>query len=185
VAAAVAHRGRRDHPATAEGSRQQAEEAVGTVGRTQNALNGMRLEMDRKIGAIREQYEGTLDRLQVDLERTVASLEAWASGNPDEFAAGRKSIEFVHGTVGFRTGQPKLKTARGFTWDKVAAKINALGMERFLRRRIEVDREAIIAQRDNLTAGAMLGMGVQIAQDETFYVEPKAEALEQGATVAA
>jgi len=28
-------------------------------------------------------------------------------------------------------------------------------------------------------------MGVAVAQDETFYVEPKAEALEQGATVAA
>jgi phage host-nuclease inhibitor protein Gam len=166
-------------------TRQQAEEAVGAAGRTQNALNGMRLEMDRKIGSIREQYEGTLDRLQVDLERTVASLEAWASANQDEFPAGRKSIEFVHGTVGFRTGQPKLKTARGSTWDKVAAKIEALGLDRYLRRKTEVDREAIIAARDTLTAGEMLAMGVAVAQDETFYVEPKAEALEQGATVAA
>lgn len=166
-------------------TRQQAEEAVGLAGRTQNALNGMRVEMDRKLSAIREQYEGTLDRLQVDLERTVASLEAWALSNPDEFQAGRKSIEFVHGTVGFRTGQPKLKAARGSTWEKVAAKIEALGLDRFLRRKTEVDREAIIAARDTLTAGEMLAMGVAVAQDETFYVEPKAEALEQGATVAA
>lgn len=165
-------------------SRQDAEKTVGLVSRTPAALNELRIQMDRKIADIREQYEGTLDRLQVDLERHVAALEAWASANPDEFPAGRKSVEFVHGTIGFRTGQPRLKPARGSTWDKVARKIEGLGLARFLRRKVEVDREAIIGARDTLTAAEMLAMGVSVVQDETFFVEPKAEALEQGASVA-
>ena len=167
--------------------RLQAEQVTGDVCRLQNEINNLKLDMDGRLQQIRAEYEGELDGRQKQLDSQVLALEAWAKENPDEFPAGRKSIEFVHGIVGFRTGTPKVKTGKRYS--TLAALAKAMLGVPWAKKYVKtaepsLNKEALIADRGTLTAAQLNLFGIQITQDETFYVEPKAETLEQGAKVA-
>ena len=48
----------------------------------------------------------------------------------------------------------------------------------------EVDKEGIIAARATLQAEQLAAVGINITQDEAFYIEPKTEELERGVVAA-
>jgi len=142
--------------------------------------------MEAKLQAIREEYEQLIDVREQGLQRAILSIEAWARANPDEFPAGRKSIETVHGTIGFRTGTPKVQKGKKFSsLEKVAAFMRTLPWARKYVKTaaLSVNKEALIADRGTLTAAQLNSVGLSITQDETFYIDPKAEPLTNGATV--
>ena len=100
-------------------------------------------------------------------------LCAWAEANPGQFPKDKKSIALLAGTLGFRTGTPKLALlSRRFNWEIVLANVQRL-IPKFIRNKPEIDKEAILAERDNETLlTAITGCGLKITQDESFYVEP-------------
>lgn len=130
--------------------------------------------MDQELAFVRGKYEARLAEYGERLEARMAVAKDWCERNPEEFGA-RKSIEMTHGTVGFRTGTPKLRPLSGWTWEKVK---NVAGMilPDYIRTKAEVDKERILADREILAP--MLGkIGVRVDQDESFFVEPKREEL--------
>jgi phage host-nuclease inhibitor protein Gam len=168
-------------------TREDAERHVGIAAGLQNQVNDLKVKMDNELLSVRKRYEGLVDTRSQELDRIVLSLESWANRNPQEFTAGRKSIEFVHGVIGFRTGTPKVKKGRKFpSFEAIADVMAALPWARKYVKHAAatVNKEALIADRGQLTAEQLNTLGLQIVQDETFFVEPKVETLEQGARVA-
>ena len=168
-------------------TREDAERHVGLAATWQNEVNAVKLEMDAELIAVRQRYEGKIDALEQMLGRVILSLEAWANSNPQEFPAGRKSIDFVHGIVGFRTGTPKVKKGRKFPSLEAIAEVMASlpWARKYVKHAVPtVNKEALIADRGQLTAKQLNTLGLQIVQDETFFLEPKAEQHEQGVKVA-
>ena len=94
---------------------------------------------------------------------------------PISVFAKKKSLEMVHGTIGFRTGTPKLKTLKGFTWAS-AKNLVCEFLPAFIRTTEEIAKDKLLADRDveGMTE-KMAQCGIMVAQDETFYVEPKKE----------
>ena len=95
----------------------------------------------------------------------------------------------AHGTIGFRTGNPKLKLLKGFTWASALTLVKKY-IPIYVRMTEDVNKEKLIADRElkevefneNETTrkklpmtNAMAECGIIVAQDETFYVEPKKE----------
>lgn len=159
-------------------TRAEAERLSGEVVKHQLEANRLTVEMDSKIAEIKKQYEGVIDKEKKMIESKTLILNLWASQNPDEFG-GKKSIDFVHAVIGFRTGQPKVEKLKNLTWAKVVQQMQKLAWGRdYLRERDpEVDKEKLIADRNKLTAEKLNKMGLKITQDETFYVDPKTEEL--------
>jgi len=160
-------------------TRARAEEILGEIATLTIEQRAQKNELDRELTAAREKYEAPLTALGKQIEEKTALLESWASANPAEFPKQRKSIDLLHGTIGYRTGTPKLKTLAKWTWDRVLEKLRGLGapVAGFIRTKEEVNKEAIIAA---VTAGNMLvgeerQFGVAVVQDEAFFVEPKLE----------
>lgn len=140
-------------------------------------VNQIRLETERQnaeIEEVKRRHQETLDRLTARLEPLRAGVIAWAEANPAEFSKTR-SIEFAHGIVGFRVGNPTLKTLRGWTWDRVLEAIRTVGYPRFIRRKEEVDKARILAEREALGADAMALIGVRVEQADEPFIEPKLE----------
>ena len=94
----------------------------------------------------------------------------------------------AHGTIGFRTGTPKLKTLKGFTWASALELVKRIlpgyireGEPTIAKDKLLADREADevfinVGDGDTVSmAEAMKGCGLQVVQEETFYVEPKSE----------
>ena len=81
----------------------------------------------------------------------------------------------AHGTIGFRTGTPKLKTMKGFTWASVLQLAREF-MPSYIRTTEEIAKDKLLADRDDEEmSDKMAHCGIAVAQDETFYVEPKTE----------
>jgi phage host-nuclease inhibitor protein Gam len=87
----------------------------------------------------------------------------------------KKSIETVHGIAGFRTGTPKLKLIKGFTWGAVTNLLKEF-LPAYVRLSEEPAKDKLLADRDNPEVSDLYGKsGLYVDQDETFYVEPKKE----------
>ena len=97
----------------------------------------------------------------------------------------------AHGTIGFRTGTPKLKTLKGFTWASALQLAKKFLPVTYIRMSEDIAKDRLLADRDlketvvyDTPTGdprevtmreAMAICGIQVTQDETFYVEPKKE----------
>lgn len=156
----------------------RAEEILGELATLKLEERDRKTEMDREITAVRERFEKPLHDLGKQIEDRTVLLESWASANPAEFGK-KKSIELLHGTVGYRTGTPKLKTLAKWTWDRVLEAIKTLGFDALVRVKEAVNKEAIIGAigAGTFTDTEARAIGVQLVQDEAFFVEPKMEEL--------
>lgn len=167
-------------------TREELERITGQITALKTFEAQTKASMDQRITEIRSEYETQLGEAAEEMETLVQSVRQWAEANQSEFA-GKKSLDLVHGVIGFRTGTPKLKTRKGWTWDKVLENLIALGrpVADFIRTKKEVDKEAILAARDNMTPADLRNLGVDIVQDESFYVEPKLTEVETRETAKA
>lgn len=164
-------------------SRADAERVLGDIAATTAALNIATAKLDQRLTAIRQESEGTIDELTKRNEALSGLLQHWAENNVAEFG-GKKSIEFIHGRLGFRTGTPKLKTLAGWTWDRV---LSVLAEALYIRTKREVDKEKILSlYGEKILADADLrAFGVKVVQEESFFVEPKIEETARGAVFSA
>ena len=77
--------------------------------------------------------------------------------------------------LGFRTGQPKLKTKKGFTWAAVLELLKKFGKD-YIRTVEEPAKDKLLANREDEECQQLMeDCGILVAQDKTFYVEPKKE----------
>lgn len=155
-------------------SRDAMEEALGKYATADANIVSINSKMDAEFTKIREKNADALAKLEQDKAEAFEVVQVFATENPDLFAK-RKSMETTHGVIGFRTGTPKLKTRKGFTWASVLEMLKSFGKD-FVRTTEEVAKDKLLADRDNEdTAAVMEKCGIQVAQDEAFYIELKKE----------
>ena len=95
--------------------------------------------------------------------------------NREELFTKRKSLETTHGTIGFRTSTPKLKTLKGFTWASVLNLLKEF-LPDYVRTAEEPAKDKLLADREDEEVSALFPkVGIAVVQDETFFVEPKKE----------
>jgi len=153
-------------------SRADAEKILGEICVATADLNSLKAQLDAELTAARQNYEGRIDSLEKQLQQQSGLVQQWAEATPEEFGT-KKSIDLLHGRIGFRTGTPKLKTLAGWTWDRVLSVVNAP----FIRETRAVDKEGLLAahSRGDLADTDLRTVGVRVVQDESFFIEPKLE----------
>lgn len=135
-------------------------------------------EMDQKFTEIREQYADALGGHTDVVNENFKKLQMYYEVKPELFQK-RKSVETAHGLVGFRTGTPKLKTLRGYTWAAVLKLMQAKKAVDFLRTKIEPAKDLLLASRENPeTITLMTEVGIEVVQDDTFFIDLKKEEVE-------
>lgn len=155
----------------------RAEELLGELALLKLEERTQKNALDRELTAAREKYETPLATIGKQLEEKTALLETWAAANPGEFPKNRKSLEMLHGTIGYRTGTPKLTKLAKWTWDRVLEKVKDLQLSTFVRTKEELNKEAIISavQEARILPEEARQFGVAVVQEEAFFVEPKLE----------
>jgi phage host-nuclease inhibitor protein Gam len=159
-------------PAAAILSREEMEKVVGEIAHLQSKRQQVTGEMNEEVTKLRRQFEVQLVGIDEDLEWKLAVAKDWADRNQAEFGA-KKSLAMTHGEVGWRIGNPSLKTLTGWTWDRVLEKLREGGwFSKYLRVKQEVNKEQIIADRVEL-GESLKSIGVRVVQAETFFIEPR------------
>lgn len=130
-------------------------------------------KMDIEITKIREKYQDDLTAWNQKKEAAFDVMQTYAVEKREELFSKKKSMETVHGVLGFRTGTPAVKQLKGIT---IAAtlKLAKMIMPDYVRVKEELDKASIINNRDVL-GDKLADIGVFIDQTETFFVEPKKE----------
>lgn len=161
------------YTATAPATREEMECLVGEIALLKTAERAAKADMDEEIKACKDGFLTTFTEIEERLAVLLPQARAWAEFNPAEFGKA-KSIAMLHGTIGWRLNTPSLKTAAGWTWDRVLEKIQAMGaaMSGFVRTKEEVNKQLIIDRRDDIGADALKSIGLRIVQEDEFYVEP-------------
>jgi len=155
---------------------EQMESAFSDYAIADAKLQKINANIDVKMTQIREQYADEIARLSETKEKAFDVMQAFAVENKDELFAKKKSMESVHGTIGFRTGTPKLKTLKGFTWGAVTNLLKEF-LPSYVRTTEEPAKDKLLADREVDEVVALFPkVGIAVTQDETFYVEPKKEA---------
>lgn len=156
-------------------TREDAEKAFAEFSAADAKIQSITAKMDLEMTKIREKYADQLAELEDTKEKNFEIVQSYATENKEELFQKRKSVESAHGVFGFRTGTPKLKTLKGFTWASVL-KLCEEFLPSYIRTTNEVAKDKLLADRDKEEVSGMFDkIGIQVVQDETFFLEPKKE----------
>lgn len=138
-------------------------------------LGKLRAELDEKIMVLRDSYAGHIEAADKALKADVAAAKAWAIEHKAEFRDPRTK-DLGLASIGFREGMPKLRILGKLCVEDIIQRCLGLFPRRgYVRTTDELNRAAIIADRDKLTKEEQTALGVAIEQDEAFFVEIKLE----------
>lgn len=169
-------------------TREEADEAFATFAKADASISKMNADIELQCAKIREKFADKLTALGAERDKAFDTLQSFATENKEEMFSKKKSLDMAHGTIGFRTGTPKLKTLKGFTWASALNLVKTY-LPGYIRLTEEIAKDKLIADRDidavksgisevqTSMSEVMAACGIQAVQDETFYVEPKKEEL--------
>lgn len=170
-------------------TREAADQAFAEYAKADASINKINAEIELQLAKIREKRQAELTVLAQQRDQAFDTLQAFAIENQTELFSKKKSLDMTHGTIGFRTGTPKLKTMKGFTWEAAKTLVKKF-LPDYIRTSEEIAKDKLLADREleevefvesDITkksvpmSQAMSECGILVVQDETFYVEPKKE----------
>lgn len=146
---------------------------------------------DAVLLRVKERYNAKIKALEDERDLKTTRCALYAQENrgvllPDETKSKSRATHLSW--WGFRLGNPKLETLKGWTWTKVLAALKAKGLTDYIRVKEEPDKEGMTADAKkhghlcvhDETGGApvsvaLADVGVKLDQDEAFFIEPKVE----------
>lgn len=156
-------------------TREAMEEAFGRYATADAEMQSINAAMDKEFVAIRERNAERLAELEQQKTESFEVMQVFATEQREVLFSKRRSLETTHGIIGFRTGNPKLKNRRGFTWAAVLELVKTF-LPKYIRQTEEIARDKMLADRDEEGMEELFAKcGVYVDQDEAFYVEPKKE----------
>lgn len=157
------------------------------------AFAQIQLQIEQEKAQIEARHQPRLDELSRIIQMQEGGLQVWAERNPQEFD-GKKSIDLPQAHFGFRTTPHRVEKAKGVrTWDDVVARLISTLIteddtpdspfifegENYVRYPAPaVDKQKLLADRENIPPAALKAAGIRFEQDELFYFEPKSEVIE-------
>jgi len=156
----------------------QFNEALTTYAKADAKEQAITAKMDADMTRIREKYQAELDTLKSDKTDAFEVVQTYALENRDTVFSKKKSLDTVHGVIGFRTGTPKLKLATKMTWAKVLDNLKVY-LPGYVRKIEEPAKDRLLIDRDTQEVAANLKkVGLLVDQDERFFIELKKEEAE-------
>lgn len=171
--------------ATTIETRDDLENVFGEYAREVIELDRLTVQMELEIAAVRKKYEEPMAACKEVGDALFSDLNAYAALHPEAFGD-RRSLDLLHGTLGFRTCPPRVLQVPGVKVDHTLAAIAAQGLAgELIRIKRELDKDAVLARvaqaRDRgpeaaaRTAAELAAVGLRVEQGELFYAEPKRE----------
>jgi phage host-nuclease inhibitor protein Gam len=131
-------------------------------------------ELDTRIAELKTAFDAEHRELMTEIDAVVTCCHLYCSTHPELFPAEKRSLDFGNARVGFRTNPWKVEMSlKKDTWENVAIRIQAQPWgEPYVRETVECNKDALIANRKDLTAQQLKTVGIDITQGETFYIAP-------------
>ena len=152
-------------------SREEAMSAIKSLGDAQRELTRIETWINDEVAALTAQHQGTITALKARIASLTEGIHWWCEANRAALCAqGGKTANLVTGEVAWRQRPPSV-TVRAV--EKTIALLKALKLDRFVRTKEEVNKEAILADPKALAgvAGITVVQGVEDFSVTPFEVE--------------
>lgn len=115
------------------------------IGDLQREASRLETEMNDAIAEITEKFAARIAPLKTDIETLSKGVQGWCEANRDELTNGGKvkTANLVTGDVSWRVRPPSV-SIRGM--DAVMETLERLGLQRFIRTKQEINKEAILLE---------------------------------------
>ena len=145
----------------------EAAQFLAEIGQEQRATDKIRSGLNAKVDELKAEAMADDEPHQKKISQLVEGLFAFAEAHRDELTDGgkRKTVEVPTGTFGWRMTPPSVKLR---DVESILESLKALKLERFIRTKEEVDKEAMLKEPE--VAGTV--KGVSIGQHEDFVAKP-------------
>jgi phage host-nuclease inhibitor protein Gam len=122
---------------------------------------------------IYERYADNLAALQQQQQEAFEQIKTYCLQHKETLFAKRRSMHTAAGTLGFRLGTPKLKPIDNTTWTEILPLLK-VHLPGYVRTIEEPAKDLLLQHRHTFAvASQLLSLGLQVVQDEVFYIEPK------------
>lgn len=149
-------------------SREQVSVDIKKIGDIQRELTRIETDMNDEIAVITNKNVPTIQALNAEMATLQKGVQGWCEANRDDITNGRKTktANLITGEVSWRT-RPESVTVKGV--DVVMAALKKLKLDRFIRRKEEVNKEAILADKKAVAEikGIVINSGI-----EDFAITP-------------
>lgn len=144
------------------------------IAEQRNAFKVKTAKLADILARVRTRKEPEIKELMDAIDANKAVLEAWAEKVKDTEFGEKKSIDMLHGTIGFRLGNRALDLLSGVKWETVLERLKGK-FKQYIRIKREVDKVKLLkAINDEVIKPAdRSSIGVKVVQPETFFVEVK------------
>lgn len=158
-----------------------AEKAMADYVAADESLTKMNAQIEEQCARIREKYAAKIANAESARITAFDTLSTYAQINREEVFGTQKSVQLLHGTIGFRTSRAHLEPGKDQTWDTILPSVRTL-MPAYIRTKEEVDKARLLADRSRSveTSRGLLPMadafelcGIELKQNEVFYVDTK------------
>lgn len=149
-------------------SRDQAADFVKQIGDADREVRRIEHDLNDRLAAAKAEAQKAAAPHQSKIRMLTEGLKTWCEANRDALTDGGKvkNADLGTGKVLWRHAPPRV-TLSGV--EAIVEALGRLGLEKFLRRKVEVDKEAML--RDVDTARLVPGVTIGSA-GEDFAVEP-------------
>jgi phage host-nuclease inhibitor protein Gam len=153
---------------------QSKEETMGAIrelGDAQRELARIETRVNDEIARVVEAQKDAIEALKTRRDTLAAGIQMWCEANRAALcASGSKSANLVTGEVAWRQRPPSVSIRQA---EKVVDTLRALKLARFLREKIEVNKEAILAEPAAVAgvSGITVVTGVEDFSVTPFEVE--------------
>jgi phage host-nuclease inhibitor protein Gam len=162
-------------PTTSNLTVEQADELAAEISRLMINERVLLAKLDIELKEVTSRHSVAIERVRELIAARFPQLQAWAEANREKHFAKKKSIEFLHSTIGFKIGKPWVSLLSGWSAKKVLARMREhMTLRHYIRTKEEIDRQGIIAKRKLLDDATLESCGLRSGQTETFYLDPKA-----------
>ncbi len=152
--------------------------AAGECTRTRIQLTRWIAQRDAAVAALENEYQPAATGLTQKIAALEASIQDYCAANRAALFPQKKSRETHLAEFGFEMTPPRVETAnKKIKWKDVVARLARVAWGRAYIRTPEcqVNKQALLSDREKLTPEHCLAAGIQFCQDEQFFIRPKPE----------
>lgn len=160
---------------TTIGSVEELEQVFGEYAASVLELATLSVELERRLQQARTEFEDEMALAKEDCDGLFADIQSFGVLHPELFKD-KKSLDLVHGTIGFRTGTPAIKLLAGVKTEHAVQLASKL-LPTCIRIKAELDKDALLARfaSGELPAAKLAEVGLQVERKEVFYADVKNE----------
>ena len=149
-------------------SREAAADQLARIGELRRCIGGTKAVASDQLAEIGRQVEADIAPTQDELVGLEEGLQIWCEANRQALTNGgkTKTAKFGTGNILWRHRPPKVRITG---MDAVIDRLKSLGLQRFIRTKTEINRDAMLD--DPEAAGAVEGVSVG-SVGEDFIIEP-------------